>query len=162
MLTKLLNTISSINDKTYNYYQGYHDIALFFLMLFIDNFETAVSVTQLFSEFNLKEYLTNEKEYENAFDFMKVTEFFKDVLKACDKGTSLMIQFCHQGAMLDFLITLFAHRDLKVETQYRLFDYFVFSHPAAVYYLTAAIVVDCVKVILKETWGMFVSNIVIL
>ena len=56
-LCKFLRLMCSLNNCIYNYYQGYHDLALFFLLLYHKCPHYAVSVFQRFSEFNLKELL---------------------------------------------------------------------------------------------------------
>jgi hypothetical protein len=57
-LKKFLNLMCCLNNNIYNYYQGYHDLALFFILLYHKRPYYAVSVFQRFSEFNLKELLT--------------------------------------------------------------------------------------------------------
>ena len=56
-LCKFLRLMCSLNNNIYNYYQGYHDLALFFILLYHNCPHYAVSVFQRFSEFNLKELL---------------------------------------------------------------------------------------------------------
>ena len=56
-LCKFLKLMCSLNNNIYNYYQGYHDLALFFILLYHNCPQYAVSVFQRFSEFNLKELL---------------------------------------------------------------------------------------------------------
>ena len=56
-LCKFLRLMCCLNNNTYNYYQGYHDLALFFILLYHNCPHYAVSVFQRFSEFNLKELL---------------------------------------------------------------------------------------------------------
>ena len=56
-LCKFLQLMCRLNNNIYNYYQGYHDLALFFLLLYHNCPHYAVSVFQRFSEFNLKELL---------------------------------------------------------------------------------------------------------
>ena len=50
--------MTKLNDKIYNYFQGYHDIGLYFLFLYHKSPQYAVAVFQRFSEFNLKEQLS--------------------------------------------------------------------------------------------------------
>ena len=56
-LCKFLKLMCRLNNNVYNYYQGYHDLALFFMLLYHNCPHYAVSVFQRFSEFNLKELL---------------------------------------------------------------------------------------------------------
>ena len=59
-LKKFLRTMCCLNNNIYNYYQGYHDLALFFILLFHKRPHYAVSIFQRFSEFNLKELLSSK------------------------------------------------------------------------------------------------------
>ena len=59
-LQKFLKLMCCLNNNIYNYYQGYHDLALFFILLYHKRPYYAVSVFQRFSEFNLKELLESK------------------------------------------------------------------------------------------------------
>ena len=105
-LCKFLRLMCSLNNNIYNYYQGYHDLALFYLLLYHNCPHYAVSVFQRFSEFNLKELLNlkyNKKEMVNGrynmiemnytlrilkfiINFMdpKVKKFFEEIEKKND------------------------------------------------------------------------------
>ena len=68
-LEKYLILMSRLNNNIYNYFQGYHDLGLYFLLLYHNCPHYAVSVFQRFSEFNLKELLNikyKKKKMENG------------------------------------------------------------------------------------------------
>ena len=89
-LCKFLKLMCKLNNNVYNYYQGYHDLALFFLLLYHKCPHYAVSVFQRFSEFNLKELLNikyNQKKIENGTynmiemnDTLKILKFIIDFM----------------------------------------------------------------------------------
>ena len=71
----------SLNNNIYNYYQGYHDLALFFILLYHQCPHYAVSVFQRFSEFNLKELLNiryNQKKIvDGAYNMIEMNDTLK-------------------------------------------------------------------------------------
>ena len=67
-LTKFLRLMCSLNHNIYNYYQGYHDLALLFILLYHKCPHYAVSVFQRFSEFNLKELLNLKYKQKRIID----------------------------------------------------------------------------------------------
>ena len=89
-LKEFLILMCRLNNNIYNYYQGYHDLALFFLLLYHKRPHYAVSIFQRFSEFNLKELLTckyNKKklidgEYDmiEMDDTLRILKFIMDYM----------------------------------------------------------------------------------
>lgn len=137
-LKSFLNAMTTINNSSYKYYQGYHDIGLFFIFLFIDEFETAISVFQRFSEFFLKEYLLN-------FNFNNVMVILKEIISKISPQTQEIVDFYCEGNMLwsiSWILSLFTHNIDNLNLQYRLFDYFLVSHPICIYHLVAHIIID--------------------
>jgi len=80
-LRDFLKLMCRLNNNIYNYYQGYHDLALFFVLLYHKRPQYAVSVFQRFSEFNLKELLTcqyNKKKIINGeYDMIEMDDTLK-------------------------------------------------------------------------------------
>ena len=80
-LRDFLKLMCRLNNNIYNYYQGYHDLALFFILLYHKRPQYAVSVFQRFSEFNLKELLTcqyNKKQIINGeYDMIEMDDTLK-------------------------------------------------------------------------------------
>lgn len=137
--------MTTLNNQNYNYYQGYHDIGLHFLVLYINNFNTGVSVFQRFSEFYLKENLDqSEGDNSKGYNFAKINHILSDIVTSISPEIMRTIEeMCGQPAfVLSWIITLFTHNIMNSQVQYRLLDYFITSHPLAIYYLTAAILVD--------------------
>ena len=77
-LKEFLKLMCRLNKNIYNYYQGYHDLALFFILLYHKRPYYAVSIFQRFSEFNLKELLTckyNKKQFINGeYDMIEMDD----------------------------------------------------------------------------------------
>ena len=80
-LRDFLKLMCRLNNNVYNYYQGYHDLALFFILLYHKRPQYAVSVFQRFSEFNLKELLTcqyNKKQMiDGEYDMIEMDDTLK-------------------------------------------------------------------------------------
>ena len=69
-----LNTLITFNNNEFNYYQGYHDIAFIFFVLFYDDQKTFISLFQRFTELFLKKIQLNKKK-EKDFHLMFVLSF---------------------------------------------------------------------------------------
>jgi hypothetical protein len=108
----------------------------------------AVSIFQRFSEFHLKELLLAHDE--NGFSFDKVLIILLEAIKEVDPGITLYLIFLgieQPTFVLSWIITYFTHDIKSSVIQYRIFDYLICSHPLSVYFLTALIVVDQIKIL---------------
>jgi hypothetical protein len=150
-LYDFINTLATVNNNTYKYFQGYHDIGLYFLMLYVQNLPLAVSVFQRFSEFNLKEFLLAHDEI--GFGFDKVLIILLEAIKEIDSSVALflILKGLEQPSfVLSWIITYFTHDIKSSVLQYRIFDYLICSHPLSIFFMTALIVVDEVNIIKKN------------
>jgi hypothetical protein len=139
--------MSAINNQNYQYYQGYHDIGLYFLMLYIQNFHTGISVFQRFSEFYLKENLTKHSNIKDnkGYDFTKILDIFQDLVTLINPSVGEILQNTCDGKavfVLSWIICLFTHDVMNSSIQYRLFDFFITHNPIAVYHVAANILID--------------------
>ncbi len=145
-LNKFVNTLTTLNNQNYSYYQGYHDIALHFLILYMNDFHTGVSVFQRFSEFILKENLMkSDSNINNGYNFDKVISILADIIKLISPETMTYIdEYCYgrPSFAISWILTLFTHNVLDSSVQFRLFDYFITSHPVTIFYLCALIVIE--------------------
>ena len=98
-LQKFLKLMCCLNDNIYNYYQGYHDLALFFILLYHKRPYYAVSVFQRFSEFNLKELLAcqyNKKKFINGeYDMIEMDDtlrILKFILDYMDPNVKIFFE----------------------------------------------------------------------
>ena len=98
-LQKFLKLMCCLNDNIYNYYQGYHDLALFFILLYHKRPHYAVAVFQRFSEFNLKELLTcvyNKKQFINGeYDMIEMDDtlrILKFILDYMDPNVKIFFE----------------------------------------------------------------------
>lgn len=141
-----INTMTTINNSTYKYYQGYHDIGLYFIFLYMDDFINGLCVFQRFSEFFLKENLVSIDNYQN---FNSVLLILKEVITKLSPITQNILDMYTDGNALfaiSWILSLFSHNVEDLNIQFRLFDYFIVSHPICVYHLTALIIIDQMKV----------------
>ena len=141
-----INTMTTLNNSTYKYYQGYHDIGLYFIFLYMDDFINGICVFQRFSEFFLKENLVTIDDYQN---FNSSLLILKEVITKLSPTTQKILEQYTDGNALfaiSWILSLFSHNVEDLNIQYRLFDYFIVSHPICVYHLTALIIIDQMKV----------------
>jgi hypothetical protein len=127
-------------------------------MLYIQNLPLAVSVFQRFSEFYLKELLLTH--VDNGFSFDKVLIILLEAIKEVDSTISLYLVFMgveQPSFVLSWIITFFTHDIKNSVLQYRILDYLICNHPLAVYFLTALIVVDQIK-LLKNNINLDISD----
>ena len=140
-----INTMTTLNNSIYKYYQGYHDIGLYFIFLYMDDFVNGICVFQRFSEFFLKENLVTIDDYQN---FNSVLLILKEVITKISPITQKILDQYTEGNALfaiSWILSLYSHNVEDLNTQYRLFDYFIVSHPICVYHLTALIIIDQMK-----------------
>ena len=148
-LQYFLSEITSFNGNTYSYFQGYHDIALYFLMLYYNKpiINIGIAVFQRFSEFCLKELLYTSKLNNNTrFEIINSLFLLKEVIHILNQSTyELIINKCTNGLptfAASWVLSLFTHCLESTHLLYRLFDYFIISHPINVYYLVALIIIE--------------------
>ena len=169
-LEKYIKLIFCLNNNIYSYTQGIHDVGLFFLLLYHKTPHYAVAVFQRFIEFNLKELLNinyNEKKMDHGtykmielYDALmilkyiinlldpKVKSFFEDIEKKenisieDDEGESNVGQYPICDFAIKWIISLFNTQITDINKIYRIFDYLIVSHPLAIYFLCAEIIID--------------------
>jgi len=132
----------TINNREYHYYQSYHDIGLYFMMLYIKNFETGINVFQRFSEFYLKQnLLKNENNSNKGFDFVRINDVVIEIIKNISKEVYDFLDV-RVDFVFPWIVALYTHNIMDSSIVYRLFDFFITHHPLSVYYLTANILID--------------------
>ena len=168
-LEKFIKLIFCLNNNIYNYTQGFHDVGLYFLLLYHRFPHYAVSVFQRFIEFNLKELLNikcNEKKIENGtykmieiFDTLKILKFIitfldqnvKNFFEEIERKENINFNINGENnddsyPICDFsikwIISLFNTQINDINKIYRIFDYLMVSHSLAIYFLCAEIIID--------------------
>jgi len=131
----------SIDNAKYNYYQGYHDIGLFFLMLYFNSPNMGINTFQRVSEFYIKDYLYKNTNMAKKFDFESTLNLLMDVIKEIDHKIYVKLQeICEIPYFaLPWIITWFTHNTDSISLQYRIFDYLICSHPIAAFVLSASV-----------------------
>lgn len=138
-----VSKLTTLLDKRYHYFQGYHDMTLLFIILFKDEHKAIQSV-QKFSEFYLKEGL-NSKETQNKFNFYHEMKLISRVVEKYSEETSKEINdYFSEGFFFvtSWLITFFTHNMSDIHKQYRIIDYIITSAPNTIYYLSATIITE--------------------
>ena len=109
-LEKYLKLMCCLNKNIYNYFQGYHDLGLYFLLLYHKYPHYAVSVFQRFSEFNLKELLNikyKQKKIEddgkyNMIDMSDTLKILKFIIDFMAPDVKYFFEKKEQGELLKF------------------------------------------------------------
>lgn len=143
ILAIFINKLTSFNNEEFNYYQGYHDLSLLFLIIFLDNIDDGTMVFQRFSEFILKENLmTQDPNGQIGYTFVNCIQILTSVIKTISKKTySILNEYSNGQApfTLSWLLTLFTHNLNSIFLQMRLIDFFIVNHPIAIYDLVGQI-----------------------
>lgn len=146
-LEQFIVNMTSLNNHVYTYYQGYHDLGLYFLLLFNDNKSVGTSVFQHFSEFLLKENLqTKEDSNKENFPLTNTLQILKEIIEIISPTIQDFInKVMNEGLStfaLPWILTLFTHCINSSNIIYRLLDYFIVAHPISVYIISALIIID--------------------
>lgn len=171
-LEKFLKLMCCLNNNKYSYYQGYHDLGLYFLLLYHKDPGYGVSVFQKFSEFNLKEILNSkykQKNLENGsynmiemIDTLTILKFIieyldpkcKNFFLECEKKDDVNFRNNIENKQisednlficdfaLNWIVSLFTRYFEDINNVYRIFDYLMVSNPLAIYFISAEIIVD--------------------
>ena len=137
-----------LNKSLYGYFQGYHDIGLYFYLLYYNNYSFAKAVFQRFSEFNLKESLDINPNKIESYQFLSCLEILKFVINKLDKKIQNFLNeiiengICHFA--VSWILSIFTHNIDNPGIMYRILDYIIMSHPLSIYYLTSLIIIDTI------------------
>lgn len=147
-LFNYISEMAKLNNSLYGYFQGYHDIGLYFYLLYYDNYQFAKSVFQRFSEFNLKESLDINPNIKDSYQFLSCLEILKFVINKLDKKIQNFLNeiiengICHFA--VSWILSIFTHNIDNPGIMYRILDYIIMSHPLSIYYLTSLIIIDTI------------------
>ena len=150
-----LNTLITFNNNEISYYQGYHDIAFIFFVLFYDDQKTFISLFQKFSELFLKEN-TLKQEEGKGFTFEVCLKFFGYILKKINLVTYnniLKYTGTEPTFVISYILCLFTHDIEDIFLLMRLIDYFIMNNSLSVFVLVGYITVTEVGKILAKNLG---------
>ena len=150
-----LNTLITFNNNEISYYQGYHDIAFIFFVLFYDDQKTFISLFQKFSELFLKEN-TLKQEEGKGFTFEVCLKFFGYILKKINLVTYnniLKYTGTEPTFVISYILCLFTHDIEDIFLLMRLIDYFIMNNSLSVFVLVGYITVTEVGKILAKNIG---------
>ena len=140
--TKLYTKIlTSLNSGNYNYYQGYHDIGLYFYILYIENTFKSIAVFQRVTECYFKDYL-NEKQ-DSYFPYHFILEIVDFLITGLDSQVyeeiKEKIDEVSPFWTTSWVLSWFTHNIKNPFLVYRIFDYLLVAHPLAIYYMSAIV-----------------------
>ena len=136
----MLFTKESLGNFTYfNYYQGYQELCLYFMIIF-GRKEGAKYMT-IFSKIFLDYVLT--KKYQINYEM--ILDILNDCCNLVNKRVNIIINKITKTKpyySLPWLITLFSHSNNNLFNEMILLDYFITSNISHVYFLSANIIVN--------------------
>jgi hypothetical protein len=141
-LTTILKRNSSILEGRYHYYQGFHDLSLYVMLLFISNINIAALILQRLSEFFLKDFLSDHKENKTP-DYNMINQFLSHLINLKEpkliKSLKSKIEYIEPYFALSWILSWFTHNLTNINKIYRLLDFFICSHPLAVFHVAAEV-----------------------
>ncbi len=136
-----------MKTNKYSYLQGYHDVILTLLLIFIDKTDNFVlSICQRFSEifyFDYLKFLDNQNKENKDLTFVN-----KIIISIIKKYNSDIYNFFMEiskgdiGFAFPWIINYFGNLYENVIFQLRHLDYFVCSHPLSIFYLASNIIIE--------------------
>lgn len=143
-LEKVIKKYITMSGSKYNYYQGFHDIGLYFYLLYFNHEHLQIQVLQRVSEFFFKDYLVefkNNIKNRGHFEFETVYRVVNSFIENSDRKLYNFIksntEYPDPLFALPWVLTSLTH-DLKdINTTYRILDYILLSHPSAIFQLVS-------------------------
>ena len=136
-----ISNLIFFDDNSFEYYQGYHELAWYFLALYRDEKEdllNGVMVFQRYSEFYIKPFNKN-CEYSN------LVQIVDQIIKLSNKAVYDDIRsnfdesfmFC-----LQWILCSFTHNIHNPAVAYGILDYIIASHPRVIFFLSAQVLIQ--------------------
>ena len=133
-------TKESLGNYTYfNYYQGYQELCLYFMIIF--GRKEGPKYMTIFSKIFL-DYVLNNK---YQINYEMILDILNDCCNLVNKRVNLIINKITKTKpyySLPWLITLFSHSNKNLFNEMILLDYFITSNISHVYFLSANIIVN--------------------
>jgi hypothetical protein len=134
----------NLNDSKYHYYQGFHDIALYMHLLYLNYESLQQQAFQRLSEYYFKDYLIKidlENMNKCNFRFEVLYQVVNDIIQQLDGGIYNYIrnntEINDPLFALAWTLTFFTHDLKNMFITYRIFDYLLFAEPGAIFHLAA-------------------------
>jgi hypothetical protein len=140
-IKELINfTKESLGNYTYfNYYQGYQELCLYFMIIF--GRKEGIKYMTIFSKVFL-DYVLNKK---YQINYSMVIDILNDCCSLINKKVNLIINKITKTKpyySLPWLITLFTHSNYNLFHEFILLDYFITSNISHIFFLSANIIVN--------------------
>jgi len=133
-LSRIINSILSRNPEIH-YFQGYHDIASVFIMIFKERI--AHAMLRKLSLYHIRDF---HSETMNSITtlLLKIVPFFKIIDK--EVYQFFLAANTEPFYALSWVLTWFSHVIDHLPTITRLFDFFLATHPLMCFYLSIALI----------------------
>ncbi|XP_028391703.1 TBC1 domain family member 20-like [Dendronephthya gigantea] len=136
---QVINVIMRVlcRNPELHYYQGYHDVAV--TLLLVNGEELATALLEQISLHQLRDFMDHNMERTS-----QMLALIHAIIEAADATLERFLRRCDVGHMfaLSWLITWFAHVINDPDTIFRIFDFFLGTHPLMPIYLGAALVIS--------------------
>ena len=141
-LNILLKRNSSILNGRYHYYQGFHDLALYIMLLFFNNNDISTLILQRLSEFFLRDFLGEHNEHEKP-DYCMINEILSSTIYLTDpetiKALRSKVDNTEPYYALSWVLSWFTHNLTNISKIYRILDFLICSHPFTIFHVASQV-----------------------
>jgi len=138
-LKHLFETEKGHKANSYDYYQGFHDISLFPMLLYLDDTPTLRSITDNMINIYLIDYMQDN----HKGVFVNVAKILNETVNIINKEIAGEIESNSSEAIyftcISWVICLFTQNFKDITRMYRLLDYIFCSHPIMIYIIAAIV-----------------------
>ncbi|CAD5110873.1 DgyrCDS238 [Dimorphilus gyrociliatus] len=126
-----------VNNEGLNYYQGYHDVCVTFLLVVGE--ELTVTLMDKLSKSHLREFMDVNMDRTNH-----MLDYLFPIIGMVNSELRRFLELSEVGTIfaLSWLITWFGHVLNEFSSIVRLYDFFIACHPLMAVYMGAAVVLD--------------------
>jgi len=141
-LNSIIKRNSAILEGRYHYYQGFHDLSLYIMLLFISNINIGSLIMQRISEFFLRDFLSEMKDNETP-DFNMINSILSNLIEIKEpqaiKKLKSKVELIEPYFALSWILSWFTHNLTNISKIYRIMDFLLCSHPLAVFHMSAEV-----------------------
>ena len=135
------------NYKEFDYYQGYNEICLYFILLF--GYKEGIYYMKIFSRYFLY-YIIAEKGHESFYLILDILNDCCDYIE--EKSNKLLNKLTRTKPYysLSWIMTYFCHNNYNIFNQFRLLDYLITCNIGQLYFFCSNIIVYEFNLIKKK------------
>ena len=119
----------------YEYYQGFHEIALYVILIFGMDTQTVLRVLEKISEYFLKDYMNKNIQLETTLSLIKHLVTLVIEIEINESELDMIIAF-----PLQWILCLFTQNISNIRIVFRILDYLLCTDPITIYYLAVNVI----------------------